>query len=369
IIIIAGDIFDSRDIKLDSESVKLVTKTVFDLAEIAPVAIDIGTPSHDGLSSEIFAYSKDGHSVTVATKPMQLKYCRERLYPIDYDTGQNSHAVISIIPTPTKQFFNDGSITESNENISQAMNGLFAGFGAQSAPYMRQSSGGQCSHILVGHWNVSGSKLPTGQTLTGQDIDIGIDQMMLADPALICLGHIHQAQHLSDLAFYSGSLYPLNWGEMTPHGFYIHGLEGKQLVSSEYFETPCRKLIRLTGDFTTADESLHYDHSIWDKEEDIAVADAFVRIDITCWQDDAVKIDKDNMAAYFKSLGALNVDVRLIRVPRQTVRSEAVLKVETLRDKLTAMASIKGETVPESILQKADHLEAGPIEEVIRRAA
>ncbi len=50
--IIAGDLFDSADIKLDSLSAKVVVKTVSSLADICPVAIITGTPSHEAFRAK-----------------------------------------------------------------------------------------------------------------------------------------------------------------------------------------------------------------------------------------------------------------------------------------------------------------------------
>jgi len=327
--VIAGDCFDSRDIKLDSRAAKLIIRTVSRLADIAPVVIVKGTESHDGNAPEILSYARGKFPVFVAITPGLIDF---------------PNAVVTLVPQPTKQFFNQGDIQTSNEAIAHGMAGLFAGFGAEAADR------GPVPHILVGHWNVSGSKLPTGQTLTGQDIDISVDQMMLADPDLICLGHIHMCQQLGDRTFYPGSPFPLNWGENTEHGFYIHTLRGRELVSSEFIQTPCRKLVRSVQDFTECDSDDAY-------VQIVDCKDSYVRLDLTVWQDQAGTINKDQLTKDFMNEGALDVDIRIIRKPRETVRAEAVLKVDTLRDKLVAMAALKEETVPESILQKADEIE------------
>lgn len=351
LIVIAADIFDSRDIKLDCPSARLAIRSISELADIAPVVIPLGTASHDGTAPEVLKYAKGKHDIIVASTPDQAHFY--------------GGAVVTLIPQPTKQFFQTQSdIATSNVEITQAMNGLFMGMGARAAEYP------DAPHILVGHWNVAGSKLSTGQVLIGHEIDIPFDSMMLADPDLICLGHIHLPQQIGDRAFYSGSLYPLTWGEMEAKGFYIHTLDGKKLVESRFIETPTRKLIRFNFDLT--DEFADYlslnDRLLKENYEE-AVKGAFVRMDVTVWQDKASEIDKEATKEYCVSAGALDVDIRIIRVPRQTVRSESVLKVESLRDKLVAMAAIKEETVPESILTKADDLEVGPSEDVIRRAA
>jgi exonuclease SbcD len=340
--VIAGDCFDSRDIKLDSLSAKLIIKTVSELADQCPVLIVLGTPSHDGTAPEILNYAQGAHKIVVASNPDQINIRNE--------------VIISLIPQPTKQFFHSQSgIAESNVEITQAMNGLFMGMGARASEYP------DVPHILVGHWNVAGSKLSTGQVLVGHEIDIPYDSMMLADPDLICLGHIHLPQQIGDRAFYSGSLYSLNWGEMERKGFYIHTLDGKKLIESRFIETPTKKLVRFAFDQTSTDPGINmsFDESLE------YISGAYVRIDITTWQDEASKINKEELSESLKRYGALDVDIRIIRVPRQTVRSESVLKVNTLRDKIKAMAELRGETVSESVLHKADLLEFGERKEQV----
>jgi len=232
------------------------------------------------------------------------------------------------------------------------MSQIFSGFGAQASNY-------DAPHILIGHWNVRGSKLSTGQMLTGMDIELSVDQMMLSCADLILLGHIHKSQQLGDRTFYTGSIYATNWGEMEPKGFYIHEI-GKE---SRFIETPTRKLARVRCDFTDDAKPV----GGLRPEEDLT--GAFVRLDYTVWQDEAGTVDKEAIRKSYMDAGALDVDIRIIRKPRETVRSEAVLKVESLRDKLTAMAALKNETVPESILQKADELESRTPDELINALA
>lgn len=363
LIVIAGDCFDSRDIKLDSKAAKLVIKTISKLANIAPVAIVTGTPSHDGSAPEILRYARGKYDVHVSSMPEQLLLYGGYFY--DSLISNKPDAVLSLVPTPTKQFFQTGSdIQTSNEEISQAMNGLFAGLGAKAADFPR------VPHILVGHWQVSGSKLSTGQVLTGQDIEISVDQMNLTDAGAHLLGHIHMPQQLGDRTFYSGSLYPLTWGELEEKGFYIHEFDCDELYKSEFVKTPCRKLVRIDFDFVKCPDALdELDMVLYGTHPGEEIKDCYVRCDFAVYQDQASILDKEKLTKFYLDSGAKEVDIRIIRVPRQTVRSETVLKVETLRDKLIAMAALNNETVPDGVLQKADELEAGQADEAIGRAA
>lgn len=351
LVVIAGDLFDSQDIKLDSKSAKLAGIFLQQLADLAPVLVAIGTPSHEGTAPEIYELI-DG--VYVSVKPEQVFLQDGRI--VDVETVAEyggAEAVLSVIPTPTKQFFQG-----SNEEISAALNGIFSGFGAQAFSY-------KLPHILVYHGSVSGATLSNHQIMTGRDIEISRDQFALAGADLVLCGHIHLPQKIGDNIFYSGSLFPTTWGEDHEHGFYIHELlypiesPDHLRCESRFFETPCRRLLRIKDDLTTG-------NFLTDLCKVENVGGAYVRYDITCWQDEAEGVKKDAIERVLREAGALDVDIRINRIPRENIRAEAVLKAETLRDKLTQQAGLRGETVDESILVKADMLEDNQADEVLQ---
>jgi len=359
LIVSAGDWFDSRDVRLESPSAKLAIEHICEMADIAPVAIITGTNSHDGNAPMILSYARGRFPVIVADKPMQVlldggKFLSQKA------RHEYLEAVITLIPQPTKQFFQtESGIKTADQEIGAAMSQIFAGFGAMAAEY-------DAPHILVYHGGISGARISNGQTLTGQDIEVSIAQLSLSGANVHCCGHIHLPQIMPDRTFYAGSIYAKDWGENHVHGFYIYEIDGQNLLY--YFnETPTRKLIRIADDFTINspdDIPLNvYLTNLDGSERDIE--GAFVRCDFSCWQDEAGMIDKEMIKQSLMDAGAIDVDIRLVRKPRETVRSEAVLKVERLRDKLVAMAALKDETVPESILEKADLLEGEDPEKLI----
>ncbi len=67
--------------------------------------------------------------------------------------------------------------------------------------------------------------------------------------------------------------------------------------------------------------------------------------------------------------GAKEVDIQLIRIPRENVRSDKLLKLTTLREKLIEMASLNGKVVPDSILEKADILESEESDKIVQMIA
>lgn len=350
LVIVAGDAFNSQDVKLDSKAAKLAARIFSELADIAPVVVVLGTPSHDGRAPEILRFVKGDYPTHVADTPFQVL------------VGTKSGlALATLFPAPTKQYFETTSdVKGSDSEIAQAMGALFAGFGVEAA---RTPEG--TPHILVGHWNTTGSLISETQTLTGVDIEISPDMMDLARPDLVCLGHIHLHQRIKDRIFYSGSLFPQTWGERGQHGFYIHTLEGKSLVEFRFIPSPHRIRERLQFDLTANGEFSFQDHL-----EPVKPEASEVRIDITCWQDEASLIDVAAITEYVAAGNdGVTVDVRIARIPRENVRADKVLKAETLRDKLIAAAALRDETVPESILHKADLLDTVSGEQVVAMTA
>ena len=358
LIVIAGDLFDSQDVKLDSLSAKLIVRVISELADIAPVAIVIGTASHDGTAAEILRYARGKHFVHVASVPEQVFLTAGDVYMRPGIGNIKPNAVLTLIPTPTKQF-----LQGTDQDISQAMSAVFAGFGAQAAQH-------KAPHILVTHLNVNGCRLANGQIRTGMDIEVSVDQMNLGNFDLGCLGHIHIEQCLGEKYFFSGPIYATKIDEDGRKGFWIHEFPKTPMgvFSHRFTETPAKKLLRLHHDFVKDPPIDELDIVLYQFERS-EIEGSFVRCDFTVYQDEAGKISKETITSFYKSAGALDVDIRIIRVPRETVRAEAVLKADRLRDKIVKMAEIKNETVSEGILTKADQLEDMQADELIKAVA
>ena len=347
--VIAGDIFDSRDVKLDSQSAITAISFISALADICPVAIVIGTPSHDGNAPDIMRYTGGKKcDVIVCSVPEQLYLYRGSIYREKMAGNLQPDAVLSMIPQPTKRFFQSGSdIRTADQEIGQAMSGIFAGF--RAVEYT-------CPHILVYHGGVSGAKLPSGQIRVGMDIEVSTDQMMLAGPDLICMGHIHQKQQIGDRSFYSGPIYATKIDEQGPNGFYIHHINHPEESRHVFIETPCKKVVRYTFDYTASVKPLDGDAE--------NVAGSHIRIDAKVWQDEVEKIDFEAMKGELLRWGAESVDIRIIRVPRENVRAASVLQAESLRDKVQRMAELRNEEIGWSVLLKAEVLENKPADEL-----
>jgi len=366
--VIAGDIFDSRDVRVDSQSAMMAIGFVSALMDICPVAIVLGTPSHDGEAPKIMRYARGEFPVIVAEKPEQYILAGGLFY---VKTSLSADAILTLIPQPTKQYWQgQGGVSQTDQEIGQALSGIFAGFGAQAAEYPG------VPHVLVYHGGISGAKVSTGQVLTGHDIEVSIDQLNLAGADLNLCGHIHMQQQLGDRTFYAGSPYRTNWGELEPKGFYVHTLTPDPLPAvdnpdetdygylreSRFIETPCRKVARIKVDFTDDEQAAMFSLPGLVGEGDHA------RLDFTVWQDEADLFDKETITDELIRQGALSVDIRITRVPRETVRAVEVLDAPTLRLKILEQAKLKGEEVDPGILELADRLEQTPAEMLLQQA-
>lgn len=350
LIVVAGDIFHSQEIKLDSLSARLAVKTVSALADVAPVAIVLGTASHDGRAPQVMCFAKGKHDVRVSSDPEQIFLYQGCFY--ESMVGNiKPEAVLTMIPQPTKQYFkSDNGIGQTDAEISSAMTGMFAGFGATAQMY-------SAPHILVGHFNVAGSMLSNGQVRTGMDIEIGQDQLMMSGADLVLLGHIHLGQQVGG-AFYSSSIYAVNVGEDHPHGFYIH--EQDPLAGSwehRFISTPCKRLARFMFDLTAGDK-INYPADM--------IESSVVRLDISAWQDETKLINKDEIREELIRWGAIEVDIRVTPIPRVTVRAAEVLKADALRDKIQRRADLVGDVVAVETLAAADILEMTPPDQLVR---
>jgi len=371
LIVIAGDFFDARGVKMESDSAKLAFRIVSRLADIAPVVGVIGTNSHDGSAPEILANVRAEHQVVIASKPMMIGLKSGKLFIPATSTFFPTFpdAIISLVPQPTKQWMQgNGTISQGDQQVGQAMAGIFAGFGAGAAEFPT------AVHILCGHGQIVGSKKSEKQVLTGNDIEITRGQLELAQADLIAYGHIHFPQEVFPGCFYSSSIYAKDHGENHPHGFYLHTLDctmncgeddaRPRLTDSKLIETPTRRFFQVKTDLQEDLANLPIALPSPDQ-----AAGAIVRLELKAWQDQAGEIDREALKKAYMDAGAESVEIKITRVPRETVRSEKIIHCTTLSDKIVEMARLRGEEVPPGVLEKAQLLESETPEKILAEVA
>ena len=365
LIVHCGDLFDSRMVRMDSDAGRYAINWMGRLADIAPVTYCLGTPSHDGRAPEILENIYAYHAIWVSTHPEQVHVCKQEVGRLALGRCPDPVAIVSVLPAPTKQFWqSESGIEQTDAEISNAIGQILSGFGAGVAPY-------DVPHILLGHWSVRGAAISDTQTMVGREIEIARDHIALATPDLVCLGHIHKAQQIGGKIFYSGSGHRANFGEMEEKGFWIHNVD-RHSLSSTWHPVPSRKLVKEDLDLTdgkltpqTSPEAWGIDTSAWDET-------THVQLSIKVWQDEADMLDRDAIKAFFAPAlmdpKTPTLDLRITRVPRETVRSANILTLKTLPDKIKELAALRKEEVNGGILAKATDLESAAPEQLMEAA-
>ena len=350
LIVIAGDIFDSRDIRLDSDPVRYIFEWVRQLSEYAPIFIVKGTPTHEGNAIKPLELVGSNHPVVVADYPgmwgmVTSVSSKKGFIKIESDFNYSSRgfdAVISAMPTPTKQFMQAG-----DDDLASALTPIFAGFGFQAAQY-------DVPHIHVGHYCKRGASISENQTMVGKDIEIGMDQIELAKADIICLGHIHLAQE-----HYSGSLIRKNHGEDDLKGFYLYNTEYLKIDHGPRFiQTPADRLLRIREDFTKPDSGIDLGVGIhlnaYDAEE---LKGSILKVELTFWQDEGLEHTRESIEKFFEPCECQSINVQIIRKPRENIRSQEILKAESLSEKVQLLADQNKEEITPGVQAKCERLE------------
>jgi len=349
-IVIAGDITDMRDVRFDSAVAEAVMWAINELGDIAPLIICGGTPYHEGNLSEKLRFVRAANMISITTKAPSTLAVGDTLF--------------SVVPQPTKRFINQQTtMQDTDKAIEDGMGLIFARFASAAKDFL--------NHVFVGHFTVGGAYISETQQMIGRDIEISKTQLQLANAGLYCLGHIHMQQQIGKNIFYCGSLYSLTAGELQDKGFYIHTMENGNLVESEFIKTPSRPRVVIDLDFAS-EEKDHFSgedefkYMLMGLSGDI-VPGCKLHIRPRIWADEAEACTIEMVQRVLSDLNLEphNLKLEITRVPRQNVRSQHILEVSSLRFKVFEMAQVKGESVSEEILNKADALESQPAERIL----
>jgi len=356
LIAIAGDIWD-RAVILGSPATIAAIRFVRHMGSIAPVVIASGTLTHDAPgSTRIFGELRTVYPVYATDVPGQIALIGEGLIPcvpdVDQDTLKDCRAIVSVLPTVTKAGIlagKDLSINEGNREVAELVRDLLQAWGMLNERANRLS----IPTVLVGHCNVTGAALSTGQKLIGREIEIGVADLRLARARLVCLGHIHKAQQLGSDVFYSGSITRQDHAETEDKGFFVHSLDGERL-DSEFVRTPARKMVTLESDGLP-------DASLLDT---VGEGD-YVRIKYTVNEEDRHQVDDAALVRVAMEKGAFDVKIDKDTIPLVTSRAEGISRLHSLPEKFAKWADLNGVAVTEELLSKLGMLQEQDLKTIL----
>lgn len=274
IIIVAGDIFHQAKTWSDRglQETDTMVGYINALSEIAPVCILRGTANHDGkMHYNLLATAlSDNANVYIVDEP-----CVKNI---------NNLAAIAFVPIYDRNQFRMDSNTPFDK---EAENNYFSDKVRDAILDLKKEADTyDLPTILVTHYTVLGSVMPNGQVNVFATAETVIDPitLMQSDYWLTCLGHIHKPQQLENCpnAFYSGSLCGLSFNdENDKHGFYMHCINNKDDISSEFVEIPCRQFHTIWFDDAQLNDIISSDYNI-EKYIDIPMNGDIVRVIYTC---------------------------------------------------------------------------------------
>lgn len=343
LIAIAGDTWDASMLNTEASGFNDFITSIQKLADVAPVAMIYGTPSHDTDGSlEVFRKIKAKNTITIleAAKP----YFLENGEVVENSTAPE--ALIFGIPEPRKKYLlantaagkdeTEGAIRDAMQKVCFLL-----------ASIRREYPNIPC--VMLYHGDIAGSSLQNDRTIErGTGIAISIDELSSIGADYYALGHIHKPQQVGPLpAYYAGSIYPKDFGETHKAGFNLVEIsDGKTDVKRIEFPHPQNMKIESNSESFDAmgAEGDFSGKRVW--------------LEITCTKEERVLLDEDRILAELKAHGAVEGSrVTISEIPTETVRAAEITEASGVSDKFKVWAENTGIEVKESVLQKIAELD------------
>jgi exonuclease SbcD len=390
--VLAGDTFDEHDgaIRLDSDTARAALGFVQRLADLCPVLVVRGTPSHDRNAPEILRELRTRYPVHVSTRPEQVVLMQVDGAPMwaplpaavgddPLWVGAKLQAVFTCFPTPEKAWLlaqGFGSIREANATARELIHDLFAGFGLVNAEL-------GFPRVLVAHGMVTGARLGPGITAVGEDLEFGLEDLAAARVDYVALGHVHEAQcwgitddgtaagRLATRVCYSGSPGRLNFGETGPKGFFTAELAGAAPPTADgllFHATPARRFVFGEGQWTEEDGAHGVLAALDDLlgSEELPGADVRFRFDVP--EEHVHVLDPAELRERLLAAGAREAKVERTIVPKVRVRAEGISRLTTLPEKVARWGETVEQAIPEGVLTLAGRIAGLEAEEIAAEA-
>ena len=298
------------------------------MADKAPVLIVPG--NHDQKDDlEIFGKLKAAFPIYVVTTP-----CTQRIL-----LATGDYATVFFLPYPTR-------VDES----------LDVAFDAAALALKRARAEGDLT-CMIGHVNVRGAIMSTGQPAIGHEVEITTEQLDRLGSIYKGLNHIHAPQEIAG-AHYAGSMCRLSWGEIEEKRYLIIKYEqGRYTVESR--PITCAPLYHVAG-------AIDRSGFLWNVTDgpDGAVLGPLeswigteVRVRYTYQQSELSVLGDHQARVRAEFAGADRIVLEPVMSPDRAVRAPAVALAKTLAEKVEGWAEASGVTASERVLAKLQRLE------------
>ena len=351
LVIIAGDLHHRPVVAAESQRLPALIGVLREILARVPILAVYGTPSHDAPGSyEPYRGLDTQYQLTAigpgdAGTPLVLTSGGRLVDPRDSDS-RDAIAMVTGFPEPTRGWLlaeREGlGRAEATDQVLGSLRRMLLGVAAVRRGYPELPS------VLAYHGEITGARAATGQTLPPGGIALSRDDLALAGADYVALGHLHLRQQVANLpAWYSGSAYPVDWGETDRKSFAVVDLEGPGAPPSievvSYPHPPRKKLVVDSREAITASGTLLYGHEVW----------AVIR------HAPAKRPDLQAIEATIKAAGAAGVRVTAEPIPRETVRVGQIAELADWGAKLRAWGESSGVPVTPALEELARGVQSG----------
>lgn len=344
------------------EDTNAIAERLLRMANAAPVVIVYGNHDFAG-DLDVFAKLEAAHPIYVIDRPTCVR--------VRLATWED--ATVFCLPYPTKAGLASMGVTPADV-VDVAADALEPIFMHAAAELAAARANGDLT-LMIGHVNVGGSIVSSGQPNIGREIELAprhLDRLGLIYKGL---NHIHRGQAIAG-AWYAGSVCRLDWGEIEEKRWLQIVLD-KTVMGEDVFDVVSHPIDvppmfhiegRLTRDgfFTAHDELMCPACSgdgdgVKDPSEGTlacatcqgsgrrSFAGCEVRVRCTFKQSEKSVLDFDLVRARFA--GALTLKVEEFAEPDSPLRAPHVAAARTLRDKLHAWWDYDAKTREEAAKQ------------------
>lgn len=343
--IIAGDLFDRAVQNTDSSGFPQLIRIIQNMMNLAPVVAVQGTPTHDieGCYEALQEISAKHDFVLLDPQQPYFLNADGEIW-----TGKVSgpHLLVLGCPEPSKEWFlKDKSLgrDEATQAVKEGMRQMLLGWGAIRKQYA------DIPCLFVGHFSIEGASMCNGQILPMGELAIGRDDLALVGADYYALGHIHKAQQIGDLpAYYAGSAFPVNWGELDQKIFNYVLFDPDQITIAEqpYPHPPRKKVVKQPGG------------AAW-IQDDPEVDGFQVWLDLQANKQQAATINREELLQELIAAGALEGSRMTVTIlPTETVRAGEIREAQRLTDKIAIYAENSGDEASIGhVFEKAEQLE------------
>ena len=360
LIILAGDTVDEADgpIRADSDAFRAAVRFVSACADIAPVAICLGTPSHDRKTPLLFRDLRGANEIYVSDRIEMIGITQ--LGQFTFPEAAGLAAMLTFLPSPDKSHcigtYGGGSLSLTTMNAKEALHDALAYIGECNKAFA------DIPKIVIGHGMITGAEYSSGTVSTGEDLEFSVHDLRLAGADITCFGHVHKWQAFSGNIYYAGSPGRLNFGEQEEKGFLIHDITGNH-VASHFVKTPAREFLLKEVEWVKTETTLAAA-----TEVAATCTGKDVRFRYTIPEELRHTVDRNVLTQKFLDAGARLAKVEAIIIPTVRQRAAGISRLETLPEKILKWAETTGADIPDRVLSIAATIEGEATEELILKA-